>query len=87
MDAQKSTTSVSSAGVYYDTEHGDVNGTYIVNSKFATADDYNLAHLEKPDTNVVNQLKTTSDGITILIPQPSNDPDDPLNVRYLLQLI
>lgn len=28
-------------------------------------------------------LKTTADGKTILIPQPSSDPNDPLNWSYL----
>jgi hypothetical protein len=27
----------------------------------------------------VSQLKTTKDGTTVLIPQPSDDPEDPLN--------
>ena len=33
----------------------------------------------KLDDASTRQLKTTEDGRTILLPQPSDDPDDPLN--------
>jgi hypothetical protein len=69
----------------FDTEHmTDVDGTYIVSTKEATAADY--VDLEKPDTNVIRNLKTTADGSIILIPQPSDDPADPLNVLPLFPL-
>jgi hypothetical protein len=68
----------------YDTEHPSaVDGTYIVSTKNVTDVDYAIAHLEKPDTNIVRNLKTTADGAIILIPQPSDDPEDPLNVTFL----
>ncbi|KAB2577920.1 putative MFS-type transporter [Lasiodiplodia theobromae] len=31
------------------------------------------------DSSVPSNVKTTADGSTVLIPQPSDDPDDPLN--------
>jgi hypothetical protein len=69
----------------FDTEHmTNVDGTYIVSTKDATAADY--VDLEKPDTNVIRNLKTTADGSIILIPQPSDDPADPLNVLHLFPL-
>jgi hypothetical protein len=69
----------------FDTEHmTDVDGTYIVSTKDATAEDY--IDLEKPDTNVIRNLKTTADGSIILIPQPSDDPADPLNVLQFFPL-
>lgn len=30
-----------------------------------------------------NGLKTTKDGVTVLIPQPSDDPNDPLNWSWV----
>jgi len=65
----------------YDTEHQTVDGTYLVSVKNVTEEDFIVAHLEKPNTNVVKNLKTTTDGSIILIPQPSDDPEDPLNVH------
>ena len=32
-----------------------------------------------PNLDLSRPLKTTDDGHTVLIPQPSNDPNDPLN--------
>jgi len=65
----------------YDTEHQTIDGTYLVSVQNVTEEDFIVAHLEKPDTNVVKNLKKTIDGSTILIPQPSDDPEDPLNVH------
>jgi hypothetical protein len=36
-------------------------------------------YIAKIDTEYRGNLKTTKDGHTVLIPQPSDDPQDPLN--------
>lgn len=38
-------------------------------------------HIERIDTQAFDQLKKTKDGKIILIPQPTDDPAQPLNVR------
>ena len=63
-----------------DTEKGD--------SSQLEQSDIDLDHVGETQGYVLNaqaghastrHLKTTKDGSTILIPQPSNDPNDPLN--------
>jgi hypothetical protein len=39
-----------------------------------------LSHIERFATGQFQSLKRTKDGKTILVPQPSDDPNDPLNV-------
>jgi len=39
-----------------------------------------LSHLERFQNAQFQSLKKTKDGKTILVPQPSDDPEDPLNV-------
>lgn len=39
--------------------------------------------LQVLSTNVSHSLKKTSDGVTVLIPQPSDSPDDPLNWSFV----
>jgi hypothetical protein len=40
-------------------------------------------HQGETGSNSSLQLKTTKDGNVVLIPQPSDDPDDPLNWSWL----
>ncbi|KZF25794.1 MFS general substrate transporter [Xylona heveae TC161] len=57
-------------------------GTYTIQPEIKTPTDKETA-IEStgstPLSETGNELRTAADGKTILIPQPSNDPDDPLN--------
>jgi hypothetical protein len=48
----------------------------ITDHEFQEAD---AAHIERIGTCQVDSLKKAEDGSTILVPQPSDDPNDTLN--------
>lgn len=52
------------------------NGTFVVNSELL--DQKDRGSTTESDASR-RELKTAADGKTILIPQPSEDPEDPLN--------
>jgi hypothetical protein len=53
---------------------------------FDTAGEYvvtkGVRHPESDTDSDISQLKTTKNGATVLIPQPSDDPEDPLNWSF-----
>ncbi|KAL8712538.1 MAG: hypothetical protein Q9225_006928 [Loekoesia sp. 1 TL-2023] len=50
---------------------------YIMNTKYLTG------NTKDPEDVAVRNLKSTGDGHTILVPQPTDDPNDPLNWSWL----
>lgn len=63
----------------FDSEHVSGRaGTLLVATHFDKST-LGLHDIDKVDTNAVASLKTTPDGQTVLIPQPTNDPEQPLN--------
>jgi hypothetical protein len=52
----------------------DTSGDYVVNK--------GVRHLDSDSGSDISELKTTRDGSIVLIPQPSGDPQDPLNWSF-----
>ena len=55
----------------------DLSATVLVDEETDAIEGYIIDASLYPDN--ASRLKTTPDGKTVLIPQPSNDPNDPLN--------
>jgi hypothetical protein len=58
-------------------------GTFLVGATFDKAE-LGKHHIEHIDTHVLEHLKKTPDGQIILIPQPTDDPQQSLNVSPIL---
>jgi hypothetical protein len=56
----------------------NVGGDYVVNKEARLRQGS-----ESGSSDTSGELKTTKNGTTVLIPQPSDDPEDPLNWSWL----
>jgi hypothetical protein len=80
--AEKDTTISNGHGHGHGHDHDELDtstGVYVVKQNATTTASDDEAGVKSP----TGHLKTTSDGATVLIPQPSDDPNDPLNWSWL----